>query len=190
MEMLRGFLDALTKFVPAEFVFGGGVGLVICVSVLVFIGLVIEAGRKNYVDALATWLKKDDRGLWVTTLALLFVLAVLANRPKSAMIIALFATIAVIVWLVRREPVAKKYLGAIALLGLISVGIEGLFTKVTVYVILPFEPSQGENLDQLLSVSKSLRNSMGGLLDQIANVRVEPAGFNAPKDLDDWREVE
>ena len=188
METLKSFLEALTRFVPAEFVFSGGMLLVFIIAVLIVAAIVIEAAKKVLVDKVADWLLQDGRLYWIAVLGILLAGALLANRTKSALFIALLAVIVGIIWVVRRKPVAKRYLGMIAIVGVAAIGVEGLFTKLTVYVILPFEP-HGENLDHLLSVSKSLRNSMGGVLEDVANVRVEPAGFNVPKDLDDWKEA-
>lgn len=199
IDFLKNLQAALLKLLPsaASGLAFEGAGAVIVIIIAVVAGIVFKAMLDAVGKKFGEFIGNNARA----TTCLIFALAILAplgaKRPYTAFAIVFLAVAAAIVhrrWGI--TPFASLLL--VVVVGGVGLVIEGRVVdyqrrkaddQLTVYVVLPFQPSGAQDRDVLVNLSASLRNTIGEIFGTLANVKVQPEGSLQPHDLDDWREL-
>lgn len=196
IEILKRLWEPFRSFLPAGLVFEGGSAAVLAILALFVLLLFWQAVTKNITDALAAWLKRHSVGVLAFLLGLPILASAAAGRTVTAVALAVLACL--VGWLRWRGRLRLSLvpLSVVLLLALgLSLAAEEAFRarakeRETIYVVLALQPTRGEDMNTLLSLSNTLRDIIGRIFVDVPNVKIEPAGFTAIEDLVDWKEPE
>lgn len=200
IDLLKNLQGALLQLLPhklSELTFDGA-GAVLIIVLVVVAGVTFASAASVVGKWLDKTLEKKSRAATIFIFGVAILASLGAKRPLTALVIVLLAASAAILnrWY---ELTPFAYFLLVLFFGGISVFAEGSFLEyqrritdeqITVYVVLPFQPSGGADQAVVLNLSVVLRNTFRDIFGTLANVKVQPDGSLQPGDLEAWRKPE
>jgi len=168
--------------------------------VLLFLAYLVWKAITDEVLALTKdWLKTHRTILLLSFIYLLPLLAcLLTGSYYAAGAMALPAGLAAILYARRRLSPSVPRLALIQLgVLLLAVGLQAGAAvlqgsidnqRLKVYLVLPVD-SPGGGMDEVLNLSRALRDEIGKIFGQLTEVRVQPKAYSKVDDLDQWKEM-